>query len=299
MGCKKLSTNYYEKPRLRVVKGSRTLFETQVGNFQKDSRRNLKSSVDTVVYYYGARYYNPKVSNWLSVDPLAVNGKHLDGLSNTGGVYHSMNNNPYSYVHNKPTIAVDPNGKDIYKLTKTGILILHKRTNDKFVTFIDHKGKQIFRTDTNKNIHENMEQFSTPMEYFEAVSDVGVALEDQGKVRGDIRKRAKQKGFDSSLYEGGVDEFLNKSEGAKDNAKQQGWFDLITSLFSGQGGKPGKGGVFNAVWKILTGEDPAKSATKKIEERKEQAREQMNSKRNVFQEIKEAFENAKAPNTTD
>ena len=53
---------------------------------------------------------------WQSVDPLAVNGSHFNGNSSTGGVYDSSNNNPYSYVHNRPVIATDPSGKDIILL---------------------------------------------------------------------------------------------------------------------------------------------------------------------------------------
>jgi RHS repeat-associated protein len=51
------------------------------------------------LYYYGARYYDPKVSVWLSVDPLA---HEYPGLS------------PYNFVANNPLIFIDPDGMSIW-----------------------------------------------------------------------------------------------------------------------------------------------------------------------------------------
>lgn len=47
----------------------------------------------TGYYYYGARYYDPKRSFWLSVDPLA-----------------EITNSPYAYVWNDPVNFTDPTG---------------------------------------------------------------------------------------------------------------------------------------------------------------------------------------------
>ncbi|MDC8100598.1 hypothetical protein MTQ02_12015 [Chryseobacterium rhizosphaerae] len=68
------------------------------------------------MYYYGARYYNPRVSLWLNVDPLAEynpfmnNQAYIDGEHNVG-VYNSGNNNPYIYCYQNPINYTDPNGK--------------------------------------------------------------------------------------------------------------------------------------------------------------------------------------------
>jgi RHS repeat-associated protein len=51
----------------------------------------------TGLYYYGARYYNPMVSVWLGVDPLAHK-------------YPSLT--PYNYVANNPIYFLDPDGKE-------------------------------------------------------------------------------------------------------------------------------------------------------------------------------------------
>ena len=60
---------------------------------------------ETGYYYYGARYYDPVVSRWLSVDPLA---EKYPGLS------------PYNYTANNPVMLVDPDGRDWIKNNKTG-----------------------------------------------------------------------------------------------------------------------------------------------------------------------------------
>jgi len=51
---------------------------------------------ETGNYYYGARYYDPKWSMWLSVDPLAERGPLYS---------------PYIYTFNNPIIYTDPDGR--------------------------------------------------------------------------------------------------------------------------------------------------------------------------------------------
>jgi RHS repeat-associated protein len=52
---------------------------------------------ETGLYYYGARYYDPRTSVWLSVDPLAE--------KNVGST-------PYAYCANNPIRYIDPTGMD-------------------------------------------------------------------------------------------------------------------------------------------------------------------------------------------
>jgi RHS repeat-associated protein len=73
---------------------------------------------ETGMYYFGARYYDPKTSVWVSVDPLAVYNPvmetefYYDGQHN-GGMYNSGNLNTYGYCYQNPILYVDPNGKQI------------------------------------------------------------------------------------------------------------------------------------------------------------------------------------------
>ncbi|WP_018675923.1 RHS repeat-associated core domain-containing protein [Riemerella columbina] len=54
-----------------------------------------KLDQETGLYYYGARYYDARVSLWLNVDPL---------------VEKTMQ--PYAYTNNNPVMLVDPTGMD-------------------------------------------------------------------------------------------------------------------------------------------------------------------------------------------
>ena len=75
-----------------------TLAESSV-NLITDYKFNGKElDAETGLYYYGARYYDPKSSIWLSVDPLAAK---YPGLSS------------FCYVANNPVLYIDPDGRTI------------------------------------------------------------------------------------------------------------------------------------------------------------------------------------------
>lgn len=88
MGCPKLTYKTNLKPVYRAREGELTREE-------KVSRQNPWETVDTGNYYYGARYYDPKVSVWLSVDPKA---------------HWYPGHGPYNFSLNNPVNLVDPNG---------------------------------------------------------------------------------------------------------------------------------------------------------------------------------------------
>lgn len=52
---------------------------------------------ETGLYYYGARYYDPRISVWFSVDPLAQKYPNV---------------NPYVYTFSNPVRYIDPDGKE-------------------------------------------------------------------------------------------------------------------------------------------------------------------------------------------
>ena len=79
---------------------------------------------ETGLYYYGARYLDPKYSRWLSGDPALGEyipqapiddeaKKHNENLPGLGGVYNTVNLHVYHYAGNNPVKYVDPDGRNM------------------------------------------------------------------------------------------------------------------------------------------------------------------------------------------
>lgn len=75
------------------------VFAEQHGIWDSPYKFNAKElDAETGLYYFGARYYDPKVSTWLTVDPLL---EEFTGSS------------PYVYCENNPVIYIDPDGRKL------------------------------------------------------------------------------------------------------------------------------------------------------------------------------------------
>jgi RHS repeat-associated protein len=129
---------------------SRALFLRGEGHFSpKKSKKNLKTppavtyrgiirqkkftgkeaDPETGLYYYGARYLDPKTSRWISGDPalgeylpVAPLGdeerKRNQSLPGMGGVFNYVNLHVYHYAGNNPVKYVDPDGEKINELSE-------------------------------------------------------------------------------------------------------------------------------------------------------------------------------------
>ena len=76
---------------------------------------------ETGLYYYHARYYDPRLSVWMSVDPLA------EKYPNVGS---------YVYCKNSPVMRIDPDGRDDFEINSTGKIINRIENKDRDAFFI-------------------------------------------------------------------------------------------------------------------------------------------------------------------
>jgi RHS repeat-associated protein len=99
--------------------GSGVQEETDLGRPDSDRREWLFTSkewdVDTGLYYFGARYLDPRTGVWQSPDPILAD--YMKGEPN-GGVFLPANLGLYAYAYNNPVKLRDPDG------THPGILLI-------------------------------------------------------------------------------------------------------------------------------------------------------------------------------
>ncbi|MBB6371141.1 T6SS effector amidase Tae4 family protein [Chryseobacterium shigense] len=122
LGTATYVTNEYAEPTqffLNLPFGETMVEQQEPTAYVNPYKFNAKElDSETSLYYYGARYYNPRISIWYGVDPLAVYNPVMetefygDGQHN-GGVYFWGNLNPYIYTYQNPIRYIDPNGKQV------------------------------------------------------------------------------------------------------------------------------------------------------------------------------------------
>ena len=94
---------------------------------------------ETGLYYYGARYLDPKYSRWLSGDPALGDyipkapiddeaKKHNENLPGMGGVFNVVNLHLYHYAGNNPVKYEDPDGR-IVRSANSSIMMADSSDN--------------------------------------------------------------------------------------------------------------------------------------------------------------------------
>ena len=106
---------------------------------------------ETGLYYYGARYMDPKLGRFVSTDAylsryLPSGNKEKDNnLPGMGGVLNPINLNTYHYAGDNPVIYVDPDGQAyMYRFNDSGQLV-REYVQNPTVHKIDQCGDSLLR----------------------------------------------------------------------------------------------------------------------------------------------------------
>jgi hypothetical protein len=122
--------------------------------------------------YFGSRYYDSKISSWISTDPALAEylptGKQLffpeeafnaGSLKGAGGVFNSKNLNLYAYASMNPVKYFDPDGNETKHSAVKYSTPYNVKVGDQTVTFIATFSKNAEHHErTNDNTGETMGQ---------------------------------------------------------------------------------------------------------------------------------------------
>ena len=151
----------------------------QLGNnyYQNPYKFNGKElDQETGYCYYGARYYDPRSSIWLSVDPLA---EKYPGWS------------PYIFCANNPLLYIDPDGQEIIVANKADQGTVLKMINSKALgTFAFNKSGHLYLAKSGGD----SSKFST---YYSL--QLVSAINDKEKINISIGQTFQEKGLTKSV----------------------------------------------------------------------------------------------------
>ena len=126
---------------------------------------------ETGLYYYGARYLDPKYSRWLSGDPALGEyipkapiddeaKKHNENLPGMGGIYNTINLHVYHYAGNNPIKYTDPDGRSSNYQNYKGFFNYMDIHNNSVGIDIIRKNPKISKKELIKKIIDKIEKSS-------------------------------------------------------------------------------------------------------------------------------------------
>ncbi len=134
---------------------------------------------ETGNYYYGARYYDPKTSIWLSVDPLASERSWVS---------------PYNFVENNPINRIDPDGRDWYEVT-------NEETGKTEIKWTDYSSQDQMNENSLAGTYLGEAVVSFERNYNERIGDDGT-LTGEGAVAAQATVYGTRGADDIKTYEG-------------------------------------------------------------------------------------------------
>ncbi|MDX8341797.1 RHS repeat-associated core domain-containing protein, partial [Draconibacterium sp. IB214405] len=138
--------------------------------------KELENDFDLGYYDYGARFYDPQLGRWHSVDPMA-------------DAEHNFSFSPYNYVVNNPMIFIDPNGEDWYDVN--GTITWHDQEGELTIGDQTYQslGKNVLVGTHNRDADGNEDVNSATFSlYLESNTEGASATIEGNTVPGDIEK---------------------------------------------------------------------------------------------------------------
>jgi RHS repeat-associated protein len=119
------------------------------GDSGQNATKTVNSGIATCLYYYGARYLDPRASRWISTDPAMAEyipqapinddaKKHNQNLPGMGGIFNTVNMHVYHYAGNNPVKLVDPDGRNLYNGTNDDIIVIPEGGDESYTV---HSGE--------------------------------------------------------------------------------------------------------------------------------------------------------------
>jgi RHS repeat-associated protein len=207
------------QPEISFFSGTRTGNSGAVNLFYVSAENTAQErDPETSLYYFGARYLDPKTSRWLSTDPAMYQGDYIPGpdrgadkLGGMGGVFNYVNLHVYHYGGNNPIKYVDPDGRTIeYEKLDTA--------NDEDVARVQRAVETVMNSDTEagrrlRELHDNTDVTVIVKVTRNSERRSGVNPGIRSAENSDRSKRASSnnRGTDSTVY-------LNVFEMARESA---------------------------------------------------------------------------------
>ena len=165
---------------------------------------------ETNLYYFGARYYDPRTSVWLSTDPII--NSYLGGQPNNG-VFEAMNLSLYAFAALNPLKLTDPDGLAFVVNEGTGEISEDKEIEGINVFVMSQENAEDLEESQLQDTGLTLDQFSTllaagPGEDAKATRAQFVTMRERGK---DLFNAQSLKAMFNALTDGGEFDVLKKN----------------------------------------------------------------------------------------